>query len=340
MKKQIIAAISTHPVRAAFLLILLFLLGSVMHQALGQATATHTPTATPTPTCSPGGSPGPWTEAAPVAMDHFGGFMDSDGTYGYEGGGYSDPTISPSSGALIRLPTAGRLLLLCPISTTPRPQACMRLTSTSSSSSAGRSLLLARWPIPPASTTSPPTSGAPERRCLMCEPSWARAIPTARSISSVDIPLAMWIRPSSRYGSTDTVTNTLRLRPARAACRSRLGGAGSGVINGHLYIAGGRDANNTGSTRLTTTTLPPIPGRRELISRGHQRAKLGGHWRPALDIRRWQSFLGFGCLAQQGLESVQPAPPGYHERPADLRPGHRQLDQRAEPEPAALVPGG
>ena len=36
MKKQIIAAISTHPVRAAFLLILLFLLGSVMHQALGQ----------------------------------------------------------------------------------------------------------------------------------------------------------------------------------------------------------------------------------------------------------------------------------------------------------------
>ena len=36
MKKQIIAAISTHPVRAALLLILLFLLGSVMHQALGQ----------------------------------------------------------------------------------------------------------------------------------------------------------------------------------------------------------------------------------------------------------------------------------------------------------------
>ena len=36
MKKQIIAAIRTHPFRATFLLILLFLLGSVMHQALGQ----------------------------------------------------------------------------------------------------------------------------------------------------------------------------------------------------------------------------------------------------------------------------------------------------------------
>ena len=41
MKKQIIAAITTHPVRAAFLLILLFLLGSVMHQALGQGNASN-----------------------------------------------------------------------------------------------------------------------------------------------------------------------------------------------------------------------------------------------------------------------------------------------------------
>src|SRR5438132_1179520 len=39
MKKQIIAAISTHPIRAAFLLILPFLLGPPMHQALGQGNA-------------------------------------------------------------------------------------------------------------------------------------------------------------------------------------------------------------------------------------------------------------------------------------------------------------
>src|SRR6266704_5267637 len=31
----------------------------------------------------------PWTQAAPVAIDHYGGFMDSDGTFAYEGGGYS-----------------------------------------------------------------------------------------------------------------------------------------------------------------------------------------------------------------------------------------------------------
>ena len=50
---------------------------------------TPTGTPSPTPTCPPGGSPGPWTQAAPVAIDHYGGFMDSDGTVAYEGGGYS-----------------------------------------------------------------------------------------------------------------------------------------------------------------------------------------------------------------------------------------------------------
>src|SRR6516165_8690381 len=49
-------------------------------------TATGTPS--PTPTCTPGGTPGPWTPATPVAIDHYGGFMDSNGTVAYEGGGY------------------------------------------------------------------------------------------------------------------------------------------------------------------------------------------------------------------------------------------------------------
>src|SRR6202035_3289455 len=53
------------------------------------ATATATGTPSPTPTCSAGGTPGPWTQAAPVAVDHYGGFMDSDGTVAHEGGGYS-----------------------------------------------------------------------------------------------------------------------------------------------------------------------------------------------------------------------------------------------------------
>ena len=56
------------------------------------ATATASGTPSATPTCPPGGSPGPWTQAAPVAIDHYGGFMDSDGTFAYEGGGYSFTT--------------------------------------------------------------------------------------------------------------------------------------------------------------------------------------------------------------------------------------------------------
>ena len=63
-------------------------------QPCGSPTPTPTVSGTPspTPTCPPGGSPGPWTQAAPVAIDHYGGFMDSDGTVAYEGGGYSFTT--------------------------------------------------------------------------------------------------------------------------------------------------------------------------------------------------------------------------------------------------------
>ena len=59
------------------------------------------PCGTPSPTPTASGTPRrrlrahrevrpvPWTQAAPVAIDHYGGFMDSDGTFAYEGGGYS-----------------------------------------------------------------------------------------------------------------------------------------------------------------------------------------------------------------------------------------------------------
>ena len=50
---------------------------------------TPTAAATASPPRAQGGSPGPWTQAAPVAIDHYGGFIDSDGTFAYEGGGYS-----------------------------------------------------------------------------------------------------------------------------------------------------------------------------------------------------------------------------------------------------------
>ena len=57
--------------------------------ATATATATVTGTPSATPTCVPVCTPGTWTQAAPVAIDHYGGFMDSNGTFAYEGGGYS-----------------------------------------------------------------------------------------------------------------------------------------------------------------------------------------------------------------------------------------------------------
>jgi hypothetical protein len=104
-------------------------------------TATGTPSATPT--CPPGGTPGPWTQAAPVAIDHYGAFMDSDGTFAYEGGGYSF-----SAGG-----TINQFGKFNPATNTWTPQAYMRPTSTSSSSSAAMIPPPARWSIPPASTT-------------------------------------------------------------------------------------------------------------------------------------------------------------------------------------------
>ncbi|MGH3515697.1 MAG: hypothetical protein ACRDRB_26045, partial [Pseudonocardiaceae bacterium] len=65
--------------------------GGVSPTPTATAAATATPTGTPsaTPTCTPGGTPGPWTQAAPVPVDHYGGFMDSNGAVAWEGGGYS-----------------------------------------------------------------------------------------------------------------------------------------------------------------------------------------------------------------------------------------------------------
>ena len=52
------------------------------------ATATGTPSATPT--CTPGGgTPGPWTPAAPRAIDAYGAGAAGDGTNAYVGAGYS-----------------------------------------------------------------------------------------------------------------------------------------------------------------------------------------------------------------------------------------------------------
>ena len=79
----------------------------------------------------------PWTLAASVAIDHYGGFMDSDGTFAYEGGGYSFSTGDNINqfGRSTPSPILGRLSPLCQTEQRPGPQACMRRTSTSSSSS-------------------------------------------------------------------------------------------------------------------------------------------------------------------------------------------------------------
>ena len=151
----------------------------------GGASPTPTATGTPsaTPTCPPGGSPGPWTQAAPVGIDHYGGFIDSDGTFAYEGGGYSFAAGDTINEFGKFDPVANTWTPLAPVPdlTNGKASGVYAPNVNKLFVFGGTIPLRARWSIPPASTTSPPTSGVPERRCLMCAPLWLRAISTGRS---------------------------------------------------------------------------------------------------------------------------------------------------------------
>ena len=91
-----------------------------------------------------------------------------------------------------------------------------------------------------------------------------------------------------------------------------MGGPGFGIINGHIYIAGGRDLNNTNlntlydydiaadtwTQRANLPTGVNVPGSAVIA-------------RQAVGIRRWQSVLwrfgGSACVREDGANSVAEA---------------------------------
>ena len=125
----------------------------------------------------------PWTLAASVAIDHYGGFIDSDGTYAYEGGGYSFQAPG----------TINQFGRFDPVANTWTPLAAVPDLINAEASGVyapnvnklfvfgGERSPRARWSIPPASTTSRLIPGLAERPCLTCETSWVLATTTARS---------------------------------------------------------------------------------------------------------------------------------------------------------------
>ena len=108
----------------------------------------------------------------------------------------------------------------------------------------------------------------------------------------------------------------------QASMPATLGGAGSGVINGHLYVAGGRDANNTVSQHVLRLRHcgRHLDGASQSAQR-RQRAGLGGHRGQALDIRRWQSFpIWAPCLYRQQRLERGKALPRIHRHPGVYDP--------------------
>jgi N-acetylneuraminic acid mutarotase len=254
MKKQTNSTIKAHPIRGAFYLLLL-VAGCAIPFALAQRNSASGPaqatrlsggTSTPTPTCTPGGgTPGPWTQGASVAVDHYGGFMDSDGTYGYEGGGYS-LSIGDNINTFARFdPGANTWTALAPV-----PDLYSALASGVFTPNVNKLFVFGGYKV-----NYPNKVVGTTRIYDIATDTWSTAgpMPDARAFMASGyfngkIYLVGGLgRPNASpwHGQVweyDPVTNTFNT--SRTYMPDPLGGAGFGVINGHLYVAGGRDIFN------------------------------------------------------------------------------------------------
>ena len=206
-------------------------------------TATGTPS--PTPTCTPGGTPGPWTPATPVAIDHYGGFMDSNGTVAYEGGGYRFLVDNVNQFGRFD-PIANTWTPLAPV-----PDLNNAMASGVYAPNVNKLFVFGGERVPTATVvnttriydigTNTWSTGAnmPDVRAFMASGYYNGKIYLVGGYSTGSITLA-FLQTWEYDPVADTfVTKTSIPAPAG------FGGAGSGVVNGHLYVAGGRDSNNT-----------------------------------------------------------------------------------------------
>ena len=210
------------------------------------ATATAAGTASPTPTCQPGGTPGPWTQAAPVAIDHYGGFMDSDGTFAYEGGGYSF-SVGDNINQFGKFnPVANTWTPLAPVPDLNNGKASgvyapnvNKLFVFGGSEFTTATVVNTTRIYDIASNTWSTGANMPDVRAFMASGYFNGKIYLVGGYSTGNISPAFL-----QTWEYDPVANTFVTKTPIPAANG-FGGAGSGVVNGHLYVAGGRDATNT-----------------------------------------------------------------------------------------------
>jgi N-acetylneuraminic acid mutarotase len=215
----------------------------------GQVTPTPTPSGTPS--CTPGGgSPGPWTQAAPVAVDHYGGFMDSDGTVAYEGGGYSFSVGDNITNFARFSPGANTWTALAAVPDLNNGMASAvyapnvnKLFVFGGSEFTSQVVVNTTRIYDPATDTWSSGANMPDLRAFMASGYFNGKIYLVGGYSTGQVTPAF-----SQVWEYDPVANTFDT--SRTDMPVALGGAGSGVVNGHLYVAGGRDINITNYNTL------------------------------------------------------------------------------------------
>src|SRR5207249_10601064 len=192
-----------------------------------------------------GGTPGPWTQAAPVAVDHYGGFMDSDGTFGYEGGGYSF-SVGDNINEFGKFdPVANTWTPLAPVPDLNNAEASgvyapnvNKLFVFGGEEVTFATVVNTARIYDIATDTWSTGAPMPDLRAFMASGYFNGKIYLVRGYSTGNITPAFL-----QTWEYDPVADTFATKTSIPAAAG-FGGAGSGVINGHLYVAGGRDANN------------------------------------------------------------------------------------------------
>jgi len=236
------------------------------------ATPTPTPTATPTPTptstltpCPP-----PWQFVASMPVDVYGAAGASDGTYVYEAGGYSF-SLGATLDAFNRYdPVADAWTTLAAMPTPAFMASAVYYSPTNKiyvfggeDATTGTNYDITRI-YDVATSTWSTGANMPDVRSFMASGynSTNGKIYLVSGYNTGDVSSA---QPNT--WEYDPVANTFT---ERAPIPHAVGGAASGIINGHLYVAGGRDAANTvvdlvwdydiaGNTWTQKAVMPAVP---------------------------------------------------------------------------------
>jgi hypothetical protein len=233
MKKQISSKIITRVCLGAFSLVGLFLIVSVIPRAVGQRNAPA------------GACPTPWQLVASMPLDLFGAAGASDGTYSYHAGGYS----FSAGNTLITLfrydPVANTWTTMGPMPQAAFMASAVYYPSTNTifvfggeDAVSGTNYNITRiYDI--ASNSWSTGANMPDVRSFM-----------ASGYNSVNGKI--YLVSGYNTGFVDSAQpNTWEYDPVADTFTEPTpfphpaGGFASGVINGHLYVAGGRDASNT-----------------------------------------------------------------------------------------------